>query len=980
MDHAHWTLVEERYEEEFFARSESLFSIGNGYLGFRGFFCEREPSQHPGVFINGFYELSPIHYGEDAYGFARYNQTMVDLPDCRYLTITVDDQRFSMADQQISQYRKALDFRTGMLTHEVTWTTESGKRVALKWETIICMEHKHVGALNLTVDCDQEARISIFSSIGMPIQRAMAGLDPRVGTMLNRPSLTCLETSYLTEDSKQLPGFQAAFKTVESALHLCCGAVHECLVPAHIERATHTQASLPALVFTTSGTSFRLQKYFYYHTSGRPCESLPLEEVRRRMIEGTSLRWHDLVASQRNHYQSFWEKADVCITGDDTLQQALRFNLMQLHQSTGRDGMSSLAAKGLTGSGYEGHYFWDTEIYGMPFFNHTDRKTARALIMYRVSILDQARNRARELSQRGALYPWRTINGLEASAYFPAGTAQYHINADIAYSILQYLQVTDDLSILGEGASEVLFETARLWYDLGFFNPEKGGQFCINEVTGPDEYSALVDNNAYTNLMAQHHLLGVCSLAERLRTDMPSEWLRVQKVLDLQDWELSEFARAGRLMYVPFDRMLGITVQDDGFLQKEDWDIAKRGEIRHPMLLNYHPLVIYRHRVLKQADTVLATLLLHDRFPWYVRKRNFDFYEPLTTGDSSLSACIQGIMAYDCGYVELGEAYSRQTTLMDIADLHRNTKDGLHTAAMAGSWMAVIYGVAGYRLEGSRAAFRPQLPKRWSEVRFKLCIGNAVLSVSIDPEQTIYRSEGGPCEIRHRSTAVTVGDEPLAFPTKAQCKAVIFDLDGVVTSTDGYHYRAWKRLADANGWDFDETINQRLRGVSRMQSLQIILEQNAVSLSEEEMLRMCDRKNEWYRDSLATVSSDDILPGIAGLLDALKRKHISLAVASASRNAPYILGKLGLDAVFDAVVPAEQVVMGKPDPEVFVRAADLLGLLPEECTGVEDAPAGIESIRSAMMRCVGVGSAVDPGSCDVHVPSTEGLTVERLLF
>lgn len=980
MEQDTWSLAEDRYEEEFLARSESLFSIGNGYLGFRGFFCEREQVHHAGVFINGFHEISPIIYGEEAHGFARFNQTMVDLPDCRFLAVTVDGQRFSMASEGIDSYRKHLDFRTGVLSRNVRWTTKRGVGIEIIWETLISMEHRHVGAVRLDIRCDREAHIEVLSSIGMPLPRALSVLDPRVGAKLTHTSLTCLESSHLPEAHGRLPGFQASFKTIESALHLCCGAFHEYSLPVQANVCSIGEPAMPAYRFSTSTRSFELCKYFYYHTSGRPGEQLTLTEVREKKIDSALLRWHDLLASQKNHFNVFWEHSDVRIDGDEAMQRALRFNLFQLHQSVGRDGMSSLSAKGLTGAGYEGHYFWDTEIYGMPFFTHTDDKTARALIRYRISILEQARSRARELSQRGALYPWRTINGWEASAYFPAGTAQYHINADIAYSIFQYLDITGDMGILAEGGSELLFETARLWLDLGFFNPRMDGRFCIHEVTGPDEYSALVDDNAYTNLMAQEHLLKVCALAKQLQDEWPAEWERVRTVLGLSDEELEAFARAARMMHVPFDHGLGITAQDERFLEKEVWDIGRRGEIRHPMLLYYHPLVIYRHQVIKQADVVLATFLLPQRFPWYLRKRNFDFYEPLTTGDSSLSACIQGIMAYDCGYIALGDAYCRHTALMDLEDLHHNTKDGLHTAAMAGSWMAVIHGVAGYRRERSRAVFRPQLPPGWRCLAYKLTFGRATLEVSIEPDTTTYRCQGGKVTISHRSTVVAVGSEPLALPTKATCKAVIFDLDGVIVSTDRLHYRAWKRLADEQGWSFDEQVNQRLRGVSRRHSLQLILDHNHVVLSETERSLLCDRKNEWYRTSLAHLTQEDVLPGVRELLEELRKQHVALALASASRNAPVIIERLGLADSFDAIVPAEDVAVGKPDPEIFVRAADMLGLYPEECSGVEDAQAGVDALRAAMMRTVGVGPAVDPATCDAHVETIQSLTVPMLLF
>jgi alpha,alpha-trehalose phosphorylase len=841
------------------------------------------------------------------------------------------------------------------------------------------MELPHIGAVRVRVHSDVALHLHILSSIGLPVERAQSGLDPRVGTKTSQPALTILGSGYCAEGSGERPGFHMSCKTVESALHLSCGALHESSEPLHIERSANEELQLPSLQFSWVGSDLVFTKYFYYHTSGRPGETVPLEQAQQYKAEAARVSWNLLVERQRSWYEHFWESADIEIAGDEKLQQALRFNLLQLHQSTGRDGMSALAAKGLTGSGYEGHYFWDTEIYGMPFFNHCLPGTARALISYRIKTLDNARARAREMHQKGALYPWRTINGMEASAYFPAGTAQYHINADIAYSVYQYLEVTGDDSILTDGAAEILIETARLFLDLGFFNPEKGDQFCINEVTGPDEYSALVDNNCYTNMMVQHHFENLVNLAKRIQETMPQLWNHLEKTLGITEKELDIFAQAAQNMYIPFDRSRGIHVQDDYFLNKEPWDVTRKGQLQHPLLLYYHPLVIYRHRVIKQADTVLAMLLQHHRFPWYQRRRNFAFYEPLTTGDSSLSACIQGIVAYDCGQNELGNRYIRQTALMDIEDLHRNTKDGLHTAAMAGSWMAMVYGLGGFRMREGLPSFRPQLPHQLQRLTFHLTFKKVTLTVTIEPETTTYETRGGPITILHRSEHITVGNTPVQCATRAKIKAVIFDLDGVITSTDGYHYRAWKRLADEHGWEFDETINQRLRGISRKQSLQVILDHNHVTRTDAEMDELTHQKNEWYRKSLEELTPEDVLPGIPQLLAKLRKQDIKTAIASASRNAPFILERLHLASSFDAVAPAGEVILGKPDPEVFCRAADLLGLFPEECTGVEDAPAGITAITSAGMRAVGVGSAVDPASCDAHVLHTQDLNISMLM-
>ena len=947
-------LEQERLEGATLAHNESLFSLGNGMVGMRGFPPSRTPAVHPGVFINGFYETSAIPYGEDAHGFARSAQTMLDLPDCRYLTVAVNGEE-ATADQGV--WRRTLDMERGVIREQLHM-----HGVSITWETLLSMEKPSYGILRVTIEAEEAVEITIHSSIALAQPLRREGLDPRIASLDSRSSLETIASAFLEGLDR---GFEARFRTKESGLSLHCGAVHSSPQAVGVLQSIDAETLLPVLTFTYQGTDLVVEKLFFYHRGD--------EE------EGEHLSWEELSAEQAAHYRRFWAHSDVTIEGDEAIQQAIRFNLFQLHQSVGRDGKTSLAAKGLTGLGYEGQYFWDTEIYAMPLFTHTDSAVARSLIMYRISILDHARSRAGQLSQRGALYPWRTISGPEASAYFPASTAQYHINADIAYALLQYLDVTGDHSILDEGGFDLLIETARLWVDLGFYNDRRDGKFCINEVTGPDEYSALVDNNLYTNAMAAYHLERTAALARWLCEEKPTYYAAFAGRLDLTIEELEAFEHAAQAMYIPFDEEEGINAQDDRFLTLQEWDIAKQGAIRHPMLLHYHPLVIYRHRLIKQADATLAMVLQGHRFPWHLRRRNFLYYERYTTGDSSLSAAIQAVAAFDSHLPEIGMQYLRATALMDIANLHGNTKDGLHTAAMAGSWMTIVAGVAGYRFCDGRPRFRPYLPPGWQRLSFSLRFSTTTLSIDIREDETTYWTDGQILSICHRSDVLQVGPTPLSVETKTRIKAVIFDLDGVITSTDAYHYRAWKRLADEHGWHFDEELNQKLRGVSRQDSLKIILRHNAVDLDEAQLALLSEKKNRWYRASLEELTHANILEGIPALLEGLKERGVKLALASASHNAPFIVEKLNLAHLFDVLVPAAEVHVSKPDPEVFARAAEALGLMCEECCGVEDAPVGIEAIKAAGMRSIGVGDGIDPASCDAHVAHTGLLTIEMAL-
>ncbi len=456
--------------------------------------------------------------------------------------------------------------------------------------------------------------------------------------------------------------------------------------------------------------------------------------------------------------EDFWQRSDVTImTNPDrakasttAVQQALRFNLFHVLLASARTEDTGVPAKGLTGAAYGGHYFWDTEIYVLPFLTYTAPRIAKNLLRFRHGMLDKARQRARELNQRGAMYPWRTINGEEASAYYAAGTAQYHINADIMYALKKYVQATEDEEFLFDEGVEMLVETARLWRSLGFYSPRNDGQFCIHCVTGPDEYNTVVDNNVYTNLMARENLRYAADTVEQVRDRRPDLFTALVHKTRLDASEVQEWKQAADRMFVPYDERLQITPQDDQFLNQEPWDFDRTPADKYPLLLFFHPLTIYRYQVLKQADLVLAMFLLGHEFPPDLKRRNFAFYDPITTGDSSLSACIQSIMAAEVGQMDKALEYARVATLMDLGDVAGNVKDGCHIAAMGGVWMIFVYGFAGLRDYGDGLCFWPVLPDVLHCIRFRLNYRGRTLEVNVGQAATHYRLiTGTALTIRH---------------------------------------------------------------------------------------------------------------------------------------------------------------------------------------------------------------------------------------
>lgn len=971
-----WVMEQERIEIEQLPKSESLFSIGNGYLGFRGFLEERSVGYHPGVFINGMYELEDICYGESAYGFAKQNQYMMDLPDARYVQILVDGDVVRVDQGTVHSHYRSLDMRSGVIDRELDWESEDGSRVLIRFQTLVSYQFTHAVALKVDVTPIRCNTIEIHSSIGMPKNREVDPEDPRVAAGGGLKDLTDLACSH---EEDPYHSILLRCRSHESAKELLCASVHTQIVSSRVYRDEHGSNPIPyRLVVSGSDqlpVSLTLLGLYFTEPAGNGHILRRQFDQYRDTVCGYT--FEQLVSFQKEHLKALYQRSSITLPGRPEVEKILRFNMFQLYQSCGTDGLTSLAAKGLTGAGYEGHYFWDTEIYGLPCFIFTDPKRARSLLEYRIGKLSQARERARVMNQKGVLFPWRTIDGQEASAYFPAGTAQYHINADIAYALILYLEATGDLSLLLEGGATLLFETARFWYDLGFFNPREGGAFCIHEVTGPDEYTALVDNNLYTNLMAAYNLRMAASWFERLQDEQPEYIRTLASQLSIEEQELQLWKRAAELIHLPFDPITGVNAQDDRFFDRQRWDFSA-SEGRHPLLLHYHPLVIYRYQVLKQADVVMAHVLLPDAYPWYQKRRDFLYYEELTTGDSSLSACIQGILAVELGFEQLAEEYLRTTTYIDVDDVKKNAKDGLHTAAMAGSWLFFAYGLCGMRLTEGRLSFRPVTLPGYREYSLRLTLLGRRLELQVTREVCTYTLlEGEPLEVLHNCQKIEL-KKSITVTNIYPFRAALFDLDGVITATDEYHYQAWKALSNEQGWHFSRTINEQLRGVSRTRSLQIICEHNGISLSEEELKELTDRKNSTYISLLQNLTPEDLLPGTVDLLVSLRKEGIKTAIASASRNAAFILSRLGIEEYIDVLVPASEVLVGKPDPEVFVRAADMLDIPRQSCVGFEDAPAGIEAIHAAGMKCVGVSESTAQLECDLHIADLSEVDYGRL--
>jgi alpha,alpha-trehalose phosphorylase len=526
-----------------------------------------------------------------------------------------------------------------------------------------------------------------------------------------------------------------AGKTKGGGHNIHCGCLHA----AHgaQEGESYETGELSCSVEYTARGPVTLDKFIVY-TRENNVNAL-LEDAAREGFGG-QLRRHAACAAH------FWENADLEITGSDADCQGARFNLFHLMQAAGRDGQTGMPAKGLTGEGYEGHCFWDTEVYAMPVFTHTMPELSRALLDFRYNTLPAARRRARQLGHpQGALYPWRTIDGEECSAYFPLGTAQYHINADIAFALLQYVKVTGELDYLKEKGAEILCETARVWADAGCFSPARGGRYCICSVTGPDEYTALVDNNFYTNFLARENLRGAVLTLRWLSLTDPAAHGALAGKIGLSPDEPALWEEIANNMYLPFDEGEGVYLQDDGFLMRQEADAGRiPPERRHLLYENYHPLFVWRQRLCKQADTLLAMTLYPELFDARTLERHYDYYSRVTLHHSTLSSCVFGTAAAAIGRGKDAYRYFHECARLDLDDITGNVSSGIHAAGMAGAWHIAVFGFAGLQTGLRSLRLSPKLPARWSGYSFRITYRQTRLRVTVNREKCTVRHMGGP--------------------------------------------------------------------------------------------------------------------------------------------------------------------------------------------------------------------------------------------
>ncbi len=743
-----WHVRETTLNLDLIAQSESVFALSNGHIGLRGNLDEGEPHGLPGTYLNSFYETRPLPYAEAGYGYPEDGQSLIDVTNGKVLRLLVDDEPFDVRYGELVEHERVLDMRAGTLERVARWRSPAGKQVLMRSTRLVSLTQRSVAAIEYVVEAvDEFTRVTVQSELVANEAQPRPSADPRVAAILLNP----LESvAYETADR----GAMLIHRTRGSGLMMAAAMDHLVEVPGRVEVDTDAGddwARTTVICGLRPGQQLRIVKYLAYGWSSLRSRPALRDQVAGGIAGARYTGWQGLLDAQRAYLDEFWDSADVEVEGDADCQQAVRFGLFHVLQASARAERRAIPGKGLTGTGYDGHAFWDTEGYVLPLLTYTAPKAAADALRWRASTLDLARERAAELDLTGAAFPWRTIRGQECSAYWPAGTAAWHVNADIAMAMERYRVVTGDDSLEEECGLAVLVETARLWLSLG--HHDRHGFWHLDGVTGPDEYTAVVRDNVFTNLMAAQNLRVAAQACQRHPT--------AAQELGVTNEETAAWRDAADAAHIPYDDELGVHEQCDGFTTLREWNFAENTV--YPLLLNEAYVRLYPSQVIKQADLVLAMHWQGHAFTAEQKARNVDYYERRTTRDSSLSACTQAVLCAEVGHLELAHDYAYEAAVIDLRDLHHNTRDGLHMASLAGAWIALVAGFGGLRDDEGVLSLDPQLPCGIACLRFRLRWKDFRLIVDVNHDEVRYVLRDGPdgtLTIRH-------GGEDVILDTRA---------------------------------------------------------------------------------------------------------------------------------------------------------------------------------------------------------------------
>ena len=957
-DKAVWSVIETSFNPKELHHKETVFTIGNGYLGVRGSFEEGYIHDRPGTIVNGVYDDVPIAATE-----------IVNCPNWLPLTIKVNGEAFRMDSGEILEYKRQLDMRLGILSRDVRWKSPSGHTFEFHFERFVSLASQHYLAIRCEVtSLDFTGEVEVT-----------AGFEAEPHTLGIEHWKTIKEGG--TDKIIWLHG-----KTLHSEIELSMAA--KLMVENEIDTfggEYECSSELTKHFQIKPGETVSVEKIVTVYTSRET--STPAEIALIDLVEAPS--YSTLLATHIAAWERVWLDSDVIIEGDEKAQLSVRYNIFQILVATPRhDHTVSIPPKTLSGFEYRGHIFWDTEIFILPLLTFTQPALARNLLNYRHHTLAGARRKAQEMGYKGAMFAWESAaTGDEVTPrWVPdpngklvriwCGDLEIHINADIAYGSWHYWQNTGDNQWMCDYGAELILDTANFWESRVEWNQQRQS-YDILDVIGPDENHERVDNNAFTNVMVQWHLKTAGILWNWLSVNYPEKATQLAVKLNIVPEKLDNWAFIADNIYLNYNQETGLIEQFDGFYDLEYInfdDYEPRGKSMQGILGVEET---QKTQVLKQPDVLMMMYLMRDRFDLQTLTANWDYYTPRTDHvyGSSLGPAINAIMACDLNQPEEAYTHFMRAALVDLDNVRSNATQGIHAASAGGTWQAVVFGFAGIRVTENGLVAYPKLPSHWKGLKLRLQWRNEWYELNLNaPEgDESIPSEGIPLT---PINPVAPSEETVVTEVNSSIKGIIFDLDGVITDTSEFHYQAWKKLADEEGIPFDREANEGLRGLPRRQSLMGIL--NGRPATEEQIQDMMERKNNYYIQLMQSITSNDLLPGVASLLEELQAAGIKIALGSSSKNARTVIERLGIADKFVAIADGYSVEKSKPAPDLFLFAAEKLGLAAENCIVVEDATAGIEAALAAGMKVVGLGPNERVGKAHVVLASLEAVTWKDL--
>lgn len=722
-----WNLVEGPFRPTRSLYWESMFAMTNGVLGVCGNIEEglEGTVSYPATLLNGVVGYIPYSYMWAFPGYPHRGHCVLNVCEWTQVKLAVDGECFHLGLDGLKSHRRWLDMREGVLHRAIEWTTKNGVNITIHTRRMASMERRHTAHLSYEVTADVPCQIAIESLTDFsPKSRHFGkqGMDCKKVEV--KGELLLAETESNTSGQKIAIGLR----------HRVTSNGATPTVALSVDGSTG-KAGIEAPLKAFGHMAFEKTAVFFCDLES-PDPRSALDAELATLPDGG-----ELFSGQTAFWKKYWSVADVEIEGDPLAQLGLRLSLFHNRQSCPEDGFRSVSANGQTGDNYGGHVFWDTEQYILPPILYTEPKSVRGLLEYRYRILDRAREQARRMQGVGAEYSWNSITGEECGHVFEAAQGQVHLQSDVAWAIDRYVEATGDREFLYAMGAEILFETARYLKDRGAFSPGKG--FVLNAVCGPNEYSCGVDNNAYTNHMAQWHFQRAADLFNEMSTSESARLDTLCQRIKLDSEEVAGWREAAAKMYLPWNNSLEIVPQDDNFMGHDPVDMSKV-PLHTDVRTLVHPLTLWRKQWIKQADTVLLMFMQRHKFDDGTVRRTYEFHEPKTNHGSSLSASVHCIVAADIGKIEEACHFFRESALMDINDLKSNTGGGVHSACLGGTWMAAINGFGGMRDDPRGLSFRPQLPAHWTLLAFQIVWHGTRMAVEIRPGVVKYRHLSGP--------------------------------------------------------------------------------------------------------------------------------------------------------------------------------------------------------------------------------------------